>query len=154
MKSNAIAEYYQGLRKSTTDPVLSARINEVERENQQDYQGQIDDTIKRGQTPVRFAVYGSSGDFIGYKVDTFWTLHEAFAKIHPLEANKIIELLKNFASCKTQSLKYKKERGKKPKIEKLEVSVEELDSKGEPVTIVGQYKVYYSFWRYRVKPIK
>lgn len=129
----------------TIDECYASRAEEIGEKNKQAYKHYVKETLESGQVPVRISIYDSSGNFKGYKVDSFWTLHQVLPKVHPLEDIRPSgHLLKNF-------LQLLNDESKKPKKEDLEVVVEELDSEGEPVKIAMKYHIYHSRGKYRAK---
>ncbi|MDP3026475.1 MAG: hypothetical protein Q8N63_02115 [Nanoarchaeota archaeon] len=164
-----IEQYYDSqiseISKETEDYDKKVKeLKNLAKENQRFLLTYIKEELKDGKTPVRISVYDSSGDFQGYKADSFWTLHPAFSKIHPLlDALPSGHLIGNFLYCLKED---RKQNNPKPllknilyflnglrrqKEKDLEVVVEELDSEGEPVKVALKYHVFRYLGRYKAE---
>ncbi len=92
--------------------------------------GMVEDILDRKQIPVRIAVYDGQ-EFLGYKVDSAWTLDDVRFKAHPLkDAKPTAHLTKNL-------LYLINKKGYNPKCsnilnsrKKIDIVVEEIDLEG------------------------
>jgi hypothetical protein len=127
---------------------------------------EVNELLEDGSIPVRIAVYDFlSGKFKGYKVDSFWTTHKKFLKIHPLkDAQPSGHLIENLLYCLKEYSELKEDTQssgnllkdllywfRKPKSNDLDVVVEEIDSEGNLKAVKNRYHVYFSFGKYRAK---
>ncbi len=116
-----------------------------------DIQKQISESERDGEKPVVLAVYGGD-NFLGYKVDSCWTLIPEGFKIHPLrdagpEAHLARNLLSHFNGSLEGGVRY--EKSWFPKFDSVRVVVLGLSQQnlGQPLL---EYRIEKTNGKYEI----
>ena len=104
---------------------------------------EVQEIKEKAEIPVRFAIYDNTGKFLGYKLDSVWTLKNEVYKVHPFRdagindhlLTNLVDILTNHGNCSLD--------GERTidSMNELYVVVEEIGDLGNFVTGLAGYHI-------------